>query len=201
MTATTQSETFRETASFNALWPVFGAGAVLGPVLVLASSVAWVADAPSVRFVLQFYGACAVALGLVGASGRLGNRMPRTGALLAATSLLGFGGGGIGFAVDGLTGHLFGSASLADEGGLAGALAPTLPGLLGPLSVVALGAVLLRTRQCPTWNAVGLVVGGVLFPVSRIGEIPVLAVADDLVILAALVPLGLSMLARRPLGA
>lgn len=53
---------------------------------------------------------------------------------------------------------------------------------------------MLRAEIGPRWNALALIVAGLAFPASRIGEVPPLAVVDDAVFLAALAPLGIAML-------
>ncbi|WP_421121581.1 hypothetical protein ACE2AJ_09440 [Aquihabitans daechungensis] len=55
------------------------AAAVAGPVLLLASSVAWVADADELRGILQFWAMPFLALGLIGIASRLEGPAPRLG--------------------------------------------------------------------------------------------------------------------------
>ncbi len=173
---------------------------MVGPPLLLAGSVAWVFGADQLRLVLQFYAAIVIVLGLIGIGLSIAPRAPRPAAALLVLAVLGFAAGGMGFAVDALHGEKFGSPSLADEGGLAGSLVPTLPGLLGPLTLIALGGLLWRRHLAPRWSAVAFILGGLAFPLSRIGEIAPLAVVVDVLLLVALVPLGWRMAQGRDLS-
>lgn len=171
----------------------FAAAAVAGPVLVVASSLLWLAGLDAARLDAQFVAAPLIALGLVAICIAAAGHAPRAAAVLAVLAAVGFGAGGAGFAVDGLHEVVFDSPSLADEGGLAGMMAPSLPGLLGPLAVAAIGVLVLRTRVSPALAGWALLVAGLAFPVSRIGGIAPLALAVDLLMAAALVPLGLRL--------
>jgi hypothetical protein len=60
--------------------------------------------------------------------------------------------------------------------------------------MVAMGILLWRTRVTPWWSGALLMAGGVLFVISRMERIDVLAVAADAVLLAALAPIGWALL-------
>ncbi len=175
------------------LAPAFGAAALAGPVIVLASSLVWIADLDRAHYVLQFLGGMFLTFGFVAACIPVAQRAPRAASALALLALFGLGGGGMGFAIDGLHQTVFGSPSLADDGGLAGAIAPTVAGLFGPIAIVAIGVAALRTRTLPVATGVLMVVAGAAFPLSRIGEIAPLAAAVDVLLVAALAPIGLRL--------
>lgn len=177
---------------------LFGLAGIVGPLLVIASSILWVTGGDEARFPLEFHGATFTGLGLLGLCAVIASRMPRAAAVLAVFAILGFSSGGAGFAIDGLHEEVFGSGSLADEGGIAGKLAPAVPGLLGPLSLIGIGIALLRTKLAAAWSGAALVAAGVLFPISRIGEIPPLAVVVDVLIIVSVVPLAMRMWQGRP---
>lgn len=173
--------------------PALAFSAVVGPVLVVASSLLWTAGLDEARFALQFLGAALTAVGLVAVCLQLAEQAPRAANVLGLLALVGFGAGGVGFAVDGLHEIVHGSTSMAETDGLAALVAPTATGALGPLCVVAIGVAVLRFRPLPVTSGVLLVVGGVLFPLSRVGEVPPLAVVVDLLLAAAIVPVGVRL--------
>ena len=70
---------------------------------------------------------------------------------------------------------------------------------MGPIAWVGLGVALLQAGLQPRWSGWALIAAGLLFPVSRIGDIAPLAVADDLIFVAALAPLGLALMQGREL--
>jgi hypothetical protein len=70
-------------------------------------------------------------------------------------------------------------------------------GLLAPVTFVATGILLWRTRAVPTWSAAMLVLGGILFVSSRPARVAPLAIACDLALVLALAPIGWAMLSRR----
>lgn len=173
--------------------PALAFSAVVGPALVVASSLLWTAGLEEARFALQFLGAALASVGLVALCLQLAEQAPRTANVLGLLALVGFGAGGIGFAVDGLHETIHGSTSMAETDGLAALVAPTATGALGPLSVVAIGIAVLRFRTLPVAAGAMLVVGGVLFPLSRVGEVPPLAVVVDLLLAAVIVPFGVRL--------
>ncbi len=79
----------------------------------------------------------------------------------------------------------------------AGQLALQLPGIVFPLSFIAIGVALVRARTQPRWCGIVLTLAAALFPVSRIGDVEVLAIAVDVLFLVALVPLGWAILHGR----
>ena len=63
-----------------------------------------------------------------------------------------------------------------------------------------LGLTLARTGAAPKALGVVLAIGAVLFPASRIPDVEALAIASDVLLGVALVPLGLGLLGWRALG-
>ena len=59
-----------------------------------------------------------------------------------------------------------------------------------PLSLLGLGIVLSVTKKAPIWVGLMIALSGVLFPVSRITRIEVIAHIDDLFMLAPMIYLG-----------
>ena len=106
--------------------------------------------------------------------------------------------GGAAFGVQGLCEELFGVPHdravdlLRDHQAAAGA-AFWFAGVLFPISVFVLGAVLIRLRLVPLPAAVLLPVGAVLFPLSRIPREVVVAHLADLVLLLPFAYLGVLM--------
>jgi hypothetical protein len=96
---------------------------------------------------------------------------------------------------DAALGAIKGSAPLA--------LSTLVPGIFFPIGLLILAVALYRARAVPMWSAALLGLGAVLFPVGHaVGLAPAL-VGGDLVLLAALAPIGASLLrgARAPAAA
>ena len=71
---------------------------------------------------------------------------------------------------------------------------PARPGLAWPLAVAALGTLLARHGRVPAPAGYALALAAVLFPPSRIADVAPLAVAVDLVTVAALATIGLALI-------
>jgi len=179
---------------------LFGAATIAAPVLLIASTTAYTAGdglgEDQVGGVIQVYAMVAFMLTVVGLTQMLENLSPRVAALLTLVGVLGVAGG-VGYGINSIYADI-GTIDLNDDvAGAAGPLALQLPGILFPLTFVGLGVALLRTHVQPRWCAVALVVAGVLFPLSRIPSVEILALAADTVFLVALLPLGSAMLRGR----
>jgi len=185
-------------ATVTPLTRLIGATFIAAPVLLLASSVAFAAGSEPARGVLQFYAAALFMFVLVTLAQTVAGGAPRAAVALALLAVIGMTAGA-GFAVDNLHGALLDDAYLVDDGGTAGILVAQVPGLMGPIAWVGFGVALLQTGVRPRWSAWALIVAGLLFPVSRIGEVAPLAIADDLIFLVALAPLGWALMQGRPL--
>ena len=94
---------------------------------------------------------------------------------------------GAGYGIDAIHGAVHAGAALDELG--AGAVALRLPGILFPLSLIGIGVALVRVGIGAGWAGLGLALAGLLFPISRIGSVELLAIAADAVLLAALVGL------------
>lgn len=169
---------------------------IAAPLLLLASSVAFAAGSEPLRGVLQFYAFAVFVLVILTLTDALAGVFPRAAVALTLVGVLGMAAG-VGFAVDNLHGALLDDAYLVDDGGIAGVFVANIPGLMGPLAFIGIGLALLRAEVEPRFSGVALVTAGLLFPVSRIGELPALAIVDDLIFLLALAPLGWAMLQGR----
>ena len=77
-----------------------------------------------------------------------------------------------------------GNIDLVDVTGAATIIKPL--GLCWPVMLVIAGAALLRTRRVPIPCALGIVLTGLLLPISRIGNIASLAIVVDVLLLASL---------------
>jgi hypothetical protein len=178
------------TAPFTRL---VGGAFIAAPVTLLASSVAFAAGSEPARGVLQFYAAALFMFVLVTLAQTVAARAPRAAVALGLLAVVGMAAG-VGFAVDNIHGSLLDDRYLVDDGGVAGILVSQVPGLMGPIAWVGIGVALLQAGLRPRWSGWALIAAGLLFPVSRIGDIAPLAVADDLIFVAALAPLGLALM-------
>lgn len=178
------------------------ASAAIGPVLLLSSSIAWMAgdDLAELRGTLQFWAIPFLVLGLVGIASRL--ERPAPTARAAITCLLAIGGAaGASFANEILVVDQFDVERLMHQDTPSALLALGLPGLCMPFSIVLTGLLSRVHRTLPATRAALLVAGGVLFPMSRIPAIAELAVVADLVLVAAIVPVWWSSRSGRTLAA
>lgn len=194
--STTASTTYEVSARRDGLETptgrVMAVAAAVGPVLLAAASVAWLAgdDYAEVRGILTFWAFPALLLAGLGLVARFGEQAPRARAVLTTTLAIAAVAGGA-FATEVNMVEHFGVERLIDEQTPSAMLALGLPGLLLPVSLVATGILSYQLGTMPRLQAGLLVVGGAMFPLSRIPEVPGLALAADLVLLAALVPVAL----------
>lgn len=139
-----------------------------GGVLVALSAIAWV------------YGLLAIWEWLYAS-------YPRLAACGVVVSLLGCFGG-IAFGLQGFFEGMFGvshEASLAATAAhpVAANVVLWIPGPAFPLSLMLMGVLLARVRAVPTCVAVALAVSGLVFPLSRIPRVELIAHAADLLML------------------
>jgi hypothetical protein len=171
---------------------------VVAPVLLVASTSAYVLGdglgEDSTGAAIQVYAAAAFGLALFGLTARLTTSAPRLGAVLLAASAVGTAGA-VAWGIDSLV-YSYAPASAASEQdeSIAAQFALFLPGIVFPLTMVALGLALARTGAAKRLPALLLALGAACFPVSRIGGIEPLALIADLLILGGMAPLGWSML-------
>lgn len=179
---------------------LLGAALVLAPLLLLASSIAWLAGSEATRGVLGFYAFAIFALVVFTLTQAFADTLPRAAAALTVVGALG-AAAGVGFSIDAIHSTLPNSVALIDDGGTAGVFVANVPGLMGPLAFIGIGIALLRSGVQPRWCGVALIVAGALFPPSRIGDIAALGAIDDLIFLLALAPLGLAIMSGRDIVA
>ncbi|BCB89947.1 hypothetical protein [Phytohabitans suffuscus] len=186
---------------------VFGLCTIAAPLLLLASTIAYTTENGIndgvVGGVIGVWSVFALAVGFAGIYRLVEARAPRVGPVFGALALIGFAAGGL-FNLQAVYLAAYGDDLLTDvtEGALPDVSALVffafLPwGWLAPVTFVATGVLLWRTRIVPTWQAALLVAGGVLFIASRPARVEPLAIACDVALVLALVPIGWSMLARR----
>jgi hypothetical protein len=110
------------------------------------------------------------------------DRVPGLAATAFAVGVAGCGGViGYGFNTIGVS---LGGVDLIDATGPAIILKPL--GLCWPLALVLFGIALLRAGRVPAADGLGLVLAGVIYPISRIANIGWLAIAVDLLLLVCL---------------
>lgn len=175
---------------------VVAAATILGPLLMLGSSVAWLADADEARAILIMWAAIGLGLTIVGFSQRLATALPRMAAVVLGIGIIGMAAGAAYAAEAAIVDH-FGIDRLNEQNTVATVLVLQLPGLLFPLSFVVAAIASWRAGLLAPLHAGLLAVGALMFPASRIPEVAGLGVAADVVLCVALVPLGIALLTGR----
>ena len=178
---------------------VQGAAMIAAPALLLASTVASVAGeglaADRAGGAIQVYAFALLFLVVAAITRILDAPLPRAAAGLSVVGVVGVTAG-IGFGFGRIVADLAGF-DLSESTSAVVPIAMLLPGLLWPLTLIGSGLGLLKAGMAPRWSGALLAATGLLFPISRIGEVEVLSIAADIVFLVALIPLGLAMLAGR----
>ena len=179
---------------------LFAGAMILGPVLLLGSSIAFAAggglnedELGGALLVYAFVAMTVVAIGIARAVERA---LPRASAALLAFAVLGCGAG-VGFGIDSIHAALPGGTGLEDADSAAATLALFLPGAIFPLSFAALGVALWRARVSPRASGPLLVAASLLFPVANIPDSEAIAVTANALFVVALCPLGITWL-RQP---
>lgn len=179
---------------------LFAGAMILGPVLLLGSSVAFAAggglnedELGGALLVYAFVALTVVAIGIARAVERA---LPRASAALLAFAVLGCGAG-VGFGIDSIHAALPGGTGLEDADSAAGTLALFVPGAIFPLSFAALGVALWRARVSPRASGPLLVAASLLFPIANIPDSEAIAVTANALFVVALWPLGITWL-RQP---
>jgi hypothetical protein len=182
---------------------VLGGALIAAPLLLLASTAAFAVEAGdrinrgTVGGAILVYAMAAFALAMVALTQRFAHIYPRAAVGLLVTGVAGCAAGA-GFGVDSIHAALPGGGPLEDIGDTAGLLAIFPPGAVFPFTVIAIGIALLRAEPALRRQAIALMLAGIVFPVSRVLDVLLLAILADLVFVAAMVPLGLSALRARP---
>ena len=181
---------------------LFAGAMLLGPVLLLGSSVAYLAggglNKDELGGALQVYAFVALTVVAIGIARAVERALPRASAALLAFAVLGCGAG-VGFGIDSIHAALPGGTGLEDADSAAGTLALFVPGAIFPLSFAALGVALWRARVSPRSSGPLLVAASLLFPVANIPDSEAIAVTANALFVVALWPLGITWL-RHPLN-
>jgi hypothetical protein len=179
---------------------LFAAAMILGPVLLLASSVAFAAggglNQDELGGALLVYAFVAMTLVAIGIARAVEPALPRASAALLAFAVLGCGAG-VGFGIDSIHAALPAGTGLEDTDSAAATLALLLPGAIFPLSFAALGVALWRARVTPRASGPLLVAASLLFPIANIPDSEAIAVTANALFVVALWPLGITWL-RQP---
>ena len=179
---------------------LYAAAAILGPLLLLASSIAFAAggglNKDELGGALQVYAVVAMTGAAIGIARAVERTMPRASAALLAFAVLGCAGG-VGFGIDSIHAALPAGTGLEDADSAAAGLALFLPGAIFPLSFAALGVALWRAHVTPRLTGPLLVAASLLFPVANIPDSEAIAVAANALFVVALWPLAITWL-RQP---
>ena len=179
---------------------LFAGAMLLGPLLLLGSSVAFVAGGglnnDELGGALQVYAFVALTVVAIGITRAVEQALPRASAALLAFAVLGCGAG-VGFGIDSIHAALPGGTGLEDADSAAGTLALFVPGAIFPLSFAALGVALWRARVSPKASGPILIAASLLFPIANIPDSEAIAVTANALFVVALWPLGMSWL-RQP---
>src|SRR5918999_854175 len=179
---------------------LFAGAMILGPVLLLASSVAFAAggglNEDEFGGALLVYAFVAMTVVAIAIARAVEPALPRASAALLAFAVLGCGAG-VGFGIDSIHAGLPGGTGLEDADSAAAALALFVPGAIFPLSFAALGVALWRVRVSPKASGPVLVAASLLFPIANIPDSEAIAVTANALFVVALCPLGMAWL-RQP---
>jgi hypothetical protein len=179
---------------------LFAGAMIVGPVLLLGSSVAFAAggglNEDELGGALLVYAFVALTVVAIGIARAIERAWPRASAALLAFAVLGCGAG-IGFGIDSIHAALPGGTGLEDADSAAATLALLVPGAIFPLSFAALGVALWRARVSPRASGPLLVAASLLFPIANIPDSEAIAVAANALFVVALWPLGITWL-RQP---
>ena len=166
---------------------------VIGPILVFASTVAWVADQEGARAVLQIWGLIGLGIVLAGLAHRLRLTAPFGAAALLVLGLAGTSVG-VAYGLEIAMVDYFGVERLNEQEVMTAHLGLQLPGLMFPLSLLVTAVLGQRHGLFGMPAAVLLGVAAVAFPASRVPAEAGIALVADGLLLAALVPVGLASL-------
>ncbi len=167
---------------------------VLAPLLLLAATLS---SLPGDDFtesvsqgVVQLFAFGMFFLAFAGLAKQIAPTLPRAAATLLVTG-----------ALAAQTGVAFAMLFIARAKGLelqegALELAFNAPGPLFPLTLIGFGVCILRTRIAPAWAGAGLALGGIVFPISRIGVIAEVALVADVLLLVSLVGVAVALVGR-----
>jgi hypothetical protein len=183
----------------------YGIVTIMAPLLLLASTVAYVSAGEGINHgvlggVIGVWSCFTFALTFVGLARTLEPWAPRAAVTLTLIGVVGFTAGA-GFNVDAIQRAISGPApDGAFEAAISGAepvvLLAFLPwGWFAPLAFILAGIFLWRARLVSWWSGALLIAGGVLFVTARPARVDLVAILGDGLLVLALVPIGLAMLA------
>lgn len=185
---------------------IYGVATLVAPLLLLASTVAYLTDGDglndgSLGGTIGVWSTLAFALAFIGLYRNLDRYAPTAAPILLAVAVIG-SAAGLGFNIDAILAAEFGrdAVDTASEDPSYVLLAYLPWGLFFPAGLVATGTLLWRAKACARASAALLIVGGVLFVMSRPARIDPLAVAADCALVLALAPIGWSILTRGRAG-
>ncbi len=176
---------------------VFGVCMILAPILLLFSSVAFNLVGDTLGGGVLVYASFVFIPAVLGLTGLLWERVPRLAVALRLLAIFGCVGGACFGAVEAFVGAVAqtgaSEATVADLVALynSGLLFLDPLGLSFPLSMIALGIVLWRTRAVPAWAGIALVLAGVAFPAGRVPGIYVLYPVADVLFIVSMGWIGL----------
>jgi hypothetical protein len=187
---------------------VWGVCLIVAPLMVAVSS-AFRFDEGTLYAagLAQMYGAYLFIPAILGLTALLRERAPRLAVFGGLTGILGYVGG-INFATFDLYTWAARAAGADDAtvraiiGVAENQLLPVLniPGITGPLTLLALGIGLFRTGVVPKWVAVLLGIGAIAFPLGRVPEIQLLLHLSDLLLFIPLAWIGFRYLGKPEFG-
>lgn len=176
------------------LSPFFRVAMFAAPVLLLTSTIAFLALGAGINDglvggVVTVWSVVAFAIAFVGCARLLESSMPRSSRFLifGAAALT---AGGAGFGID----AIYSEVLLAEHGIHATTALEAYPfawlamlpwGWFMPITCILAGALLWRAGLLPWWHGLMLILGGVLFVTGRPARIGVVAIATDVVLIAA----------------
>lgn len=175
--------------------------AVAAPILLLASTVAYVAagdgmNAGELGGAVQVWAFVAIGVAVAGLCRTFEHLAPRAAVAVTVLGIVAAAVGS-GYAIDSIQAAVFDTGSLQETDSGAVPFALQIPGLMAPLALAVLGVMLARTGVAPKALAWLLVLSAALFPASRIPDVEGLAIASDLLLVASLAPIGLRLLGGR----
>lgn len=183
---------------------LFGTSLFLAPLFYALSTFFWAGKGQYgiTSSTLLIFGSVFWTAALIGIFRLLRDKTPRYAAVGLLVALYGVVCGGTAFAFRGLFTEIYSISpgvalqSLNAHPFVANALF-WIAGPAFPVSLLILGVVLIRTKTVPLWVGILLVLGGAIFPVSRIPRIELIAHAADVLLLIPMWYMGVRLLQNK----
>lgn len=164
----------------------------VAPALLFASTLVFLGEGGindgEVGGTIQIYAMGVMCIAVVALTGALRETAPRAAGVLLASGLLG-AASGVGFGVESIWVAMTGEPQLIETGTNIGFLS-SLPGLVFPVTFIAIGVLYARTGVVAPALGVALAIAGALFPAGRASDIAGFAIATDLVFLVVFAAIG-----------